>query len=250
MIPRVNMTPASSPATVVVAGVSGVVGLEVLRALQATPRAMRITTLGRRLVPLVDEARVHQQLVDIFRPDTYQKFLPGHQAAICCLPGAQSADVSDYEFSRSDTGAVLSFANACKQAGVKHFEVLGAVNADEKSRSVPLRLNGELRSALALLQFERLSVFQPSVVLTTKHRFGLRHRLAQAIWPAMSLFLFGRLRKYRAVSADTLAVSMVRNLFVRGPKVELLHWPELVALSMRPSRPATMPISGLRILND
>lgn len=61
---------------------------------------------------------------------------------------------------------MLAFLQACKQAGVEHFELLGSVGANAKPSNFYLRTKGELEEGLKALGFARLSLFRPSMILT------------------------------------------------------------------------------------
>ena len=84
----------------------------------------------------------------MLNPESYRHLLAGNQAAICTFGVGQPSKVSQAEFLKFDKDAVLTFATACKQAWVKHFELLGVLGADSKSRIFYLRTKGELRDAL------------------------------------------------------------------------------------------------------
>ncbi len=234
MHPTHPSAPRPAPGSVVLLGATGAVGQEVLRALLDLPQAVQLTTLGRRPVNTPAHARLQQRVVDVHTPASYAPWLQGQQAAICTFGVGQPSQVSRSEFLRVDKDAVLAFAVACKQAGVEHFELLGSVGADAASRSHYLRTKGELRDALVALQFKRLSIFQPSMILTPANRYGLSQALTLALWPKLTFLLGGGLRKYRGIAVGTLGAAMARNLFVPGPALEILHWPEFMALSTAP----------------
>jgi uncharacterized protein YbjT (DUF2867 family) len=137
---------------VVVLGASGAVGGAALQALVAMPKVVRITVLGRRVLPGLT-SKVTQHVVDVFDAKAYQAHLAGHDAAICTFGVGESSKVSNEEFTRVDKTAVIAFAAACKIAGVRHFELLSAVAADAKSASFYLRTKGEINEALAALKF-------------------------------------------------------------------------------------------------
>ncbi len=81
--------------------------------------------------------------------------------------------MSKADFVRIDRDAALDFGRACKAAGVRHFELLCAVGANAKSSSLYLRTKGELQDGLKALDFERLSLFEPSMIITPTNRYGI-----------------------------------------------------------------------------
>jgi uncharacterized protein YbjT (DUF2867 family) len=219
------------PIPVIMMGATGAVGGHVVAALQALPQLGKLTILGRRLLPGPFAPAIKQEIVDVLDPWSYRHLVTGHEIAICTLGVGQPSKVSEAEFVKIDRDAVIAFATACKQSGVKHFELLGAVAADSKSRSFYLRTKGELQDALVALNFERLSVFQPSMILTPTNRYGAAQGILLAIWPIVSVLFVGPLRKYRGIPVATLGTAIAANLFTQGPGVEILQWPDFVALA-------------------
>ncbi len=239
--------PANHLLSVVILGASGAVGGEAVKALLAMPSVTRLTLLNRRTLVL-PASPVHtqfpvlsQHIVDPLDPATYRHLLLGHTAAICTLGVGQPTQVSKEELVRVDKTAALDFARACREVGVNHFELLSAVAADARSSNHYLRTKGELRDGLAALGFERLSVFQPSMILTPTNRYDWKQGVVLAVWPKLAPLLLGRLKKYRGVRIETLGAAMAHNLISAHPPVqsgtrdgkgvEMLHWPEFAALA-------------------
>ena len=207
-------------------GGTGAVGGQAARVLAGMKEVRRLTLLGRRTVEGLAGSVVSQAVVDIFQPGSYQHLLGGHRQAVCTLGVGQPSKVSKAEFVAVDKDAVIGFATACKTAGVQHFELLGSVAADPKASSFYLRTKGELREALVALNFERLSIFQPSVILTPTNRYDIWQGLLLAAWPRISVLLPGTWRKYRGIRVDTLGTAMAKNLLTDGGGTEILEWDE------------------------
>ena len=223
----------SKSLSVVMLGASGAVGGEVVNSLLAMPELKRLTSLGRREIVLPATANgknVKQHVVSIDATDKYAYLVDGHDCAVCTLGVGEPSKMSKTELVHIDKDVVIAFATICKQAGVKHFELLGAAGADSKSRSFYLRLKGEVRDALIALNFERLSLFQPSMILTPKNRYGVSQALILALWPSLSHLMIGPTRKYRGVRVETLGAAMAKNLATVAKGVETLHWDEFQEL--------------------
>ncbi len=78
-------------------------------------------------------------------------------------------------------------------------------------------------------------MIQPSMILTPTNRYGLSQALTLALWPKLTVLLGGALRKYRGIAVGTLGAAMARNLLTTsGSRVEILHWPEFMALTTTP----------------
>lgn len=212
----------SNSHNIIMLGATGAVGGEALKSLLKIPAAKGITLLGRRPVPGMPPDRVSQHEVDILRPDTYADLVPGHDAAICTLGVGQPSKVSKEDFLKVDKLAVIDFANACKAGGVRHFELLASVGISADSSSFYLRSKGELVEELKCLNFERLSIFQPSMILTPTNRYGFMQGITLAVWPIIDRLLIGGLRKYRGIKVADLGDAMARNIFTKGAGDESL----------------------------
>ncbi len=210
--------------SVIMLGATGAVGTESLNTLLTIPQVNKISLLGRRPVENIREKHVHQYNIDVSNPSTYSEKIAGHQIAICTLGVGQPSKVSREDFLKIDKIAVLDFAKACKANGVQHFELLSSVGINSKSSSFFLRAKGELVEELKALQFDRLSIFQPSMILTPNNRYGMMQGLTLAIWPIIDSIFFGSLKKYKGVKVENLGKAIALNILEKKSGEEMLTW--------------------------
>lgn len=225
------MSTAAVPLRVVMLGATGAVGQQALMALLQSGKSVQVTTLGRRTVDAPVDPRLIQHSIDIFEPASYAPHLAGQQVAICTLGVGQPSKVDKAAFIRVDKDAVLAFAQACKAAGVRHFELLSSVGASAQSRSFYLRTKGELNDALVALGFERLSIFQPSMILTPTNRYGWSQALTLAVWPRLNGLLRGPLLRLRGIHVTELGQAMAANALSPGRGEEVLWWADFKRLA-------------------
>lgn len=206
----------SEPRRVLLVGASGMVGGAVKRA--AMGRAdLRLLALSRREVPLPRGARMEMlvapvegwsQAVDAIAP----------QGVICALGTTWKAAGEDEEAFRAvDQHLVLDVARAAKAAGADHFTFISSVGADMGSRTMYLRVKGEVELALAKMGFRRLDLLRPG--LLRGHREGeLRplERLASLASPVTDLLLHGERRKYRSVPVELVAQAALQAMIERA----------------------------------
>lgn len=217
--------------SVVMIGATGAVGTQVARTLAVHASVARLSLLGRRPATDVQSPVVEQHVVDVLDVDSCRSHLPGHDTAICTLGVGEPSKVSREQLVRVDRDAVLDFARACRSAGVSHFQLLGSVGADARSRSFYLRVKGELEDGLVALGFERLSLFQPSAILTPTNRYGFSQGLLLAAMPVVNPLLMGALSKYRGVPVERLGRAMALNTFTAGSGREVLQWADFMVLA-------------------
>lgn len=80
------------------------------------------------------------------------------------------------------------------------------------------------------LGFKRLSVFQPSMILTPTNRYGLSQAITLKVWPLLTPLLFGGLRKYRGIAVEKLGRAIAQNITTKETGVESLQWDDFLRL--------------------
>lgn len=256
--PAPPMTAKDNRHSVLLLGATGAVGTQVATTLATMADVGKVTLPGRRPFTAASSDKFEQVLVDVLDPQSYVEVLPGHDVAICTLGVGQPSRTSREDLVRIDKDAVLDFATRCRSAGVRHFQLLGSVGADPESLSFYLRTKGQLEAGLKDLGFDRLSLFQPSMILTPTNRYGFSQALTLAIWPLVSPLMIGSLRKYRGIRVEQLGLAIALNLRGVGQdrgqahgdpadddsrgvggrsderrSVEVLHWPQIEAVANR-----------------
>lgn len=214
--------------SVVIIGASGAVGGAVLQSLSPSPELGALTLLGRRRIEAPPHAAQH--VVDLGTAASYAHLLPGHNAAVCTVGVGEPSKVDRATFVRIDQHIPLRFAQACKAAGIRHFSLLSSVGVSPSSTSFHLRCKGELEEELKALQFERLSLFHPSMILTPQNRYGFSQGIALRTWPWLRPVLRGSLRKFRGIPVGTLGRAIAANLHEPGAGTEVLEWDDFERL--------------------
>lgn len=219
--------------SLVMIGATGAVGTEVVRAVMGLQRVEKVTLLGRRELADFSHPKVEQQTVDVLDPSTYRHHLAGANAAICTLGVGQPSKTSKEQFLRIDRDAVLDFGRATREAGIGHFQLLSSIGANPRAGSFYLRSKGELEQSLRGLDFDRLSLFHPSMILTPTNRYGIMQAITLAVWPRLHPLFAGSMRKLRGIEVERLGRAMAVNLESPGQRLEVLEWDGIVRLAGR-----------------
>lgn len=121
--------------SIVFLGASGAVGSAVLENILGFSDINKLLLLGRRKLNVAEKSNLEQQVIDITNSTTYQGFIIDFDTAICTLGVGEPSKLSKDEFVKIDKTAVIDFAIACKENGVKHFQLLSSVGVSLSSRS-------------------------------------------------------------------------------------------------------------------
>ncbi|THC46310.1 NAD-dependent epimerase/dehydratase family protein [Massilia sp. Mn16-1_5] len=203
------------PRRVLLAGATGLVGREILRALLADHAVTEIHVLSRRALDQSDP-RVQVHIVDFARLPS----LPRVDEVYLALGTTIRVAGSEQAFRAVDLEANLAVATLAAAAGATRAGLVSAVGADAQSRVFYNRVKGELEAALKPL-FPALVIAQPSLLLGDRSslnqplRWG--ERIAAPIGRLVSPLLPGR---YRPVAASAVAAALVRAVpIARGLRV-------------------------------
>ena len=218
------------PKSIVFFGASGAVGSIVLNKVLNFSEVDKILSLGRRKLELVYTSKLDQKIIDVTDASTYKDLITDFDTAICTFGVGESSKVSKEHFLKIDKKAVLDFAIACKLNGIKHFQLLSSVGANAASKSFYLRTKGELNDSLRSLNFERLSLFQPSMIITPKNRYGFSQAIILKVWPKLDFILQGKAKKYRGIKVEELGKAIAKNTLTELSGTEVLHYNEFKKL--------------------
>jgi len=203
-----------------IAGASGLVGGELLRALLAAPEYDQVIALGRQSLDY-EHPKLRSVQVNFTALDQVVGEL-GCTDAFCCLGTTIKQAGSPEAFRAVDQTAVLAFAWLAQRQGAKSFLVVSSLGAHAQSRVFYLRVKGEMEAALAVLGFKYLGIFQPSLLLGPR----MPPRFGEKAWAFVlglaAPLLGGPLRKHRAIPAAVVARAMLRcALGQRGAGVKI-----------------------------
>ncbi|WP_281615332.1 NAD(P)H-binding protein [Flammeovirga sp. SubArs3] len=216
---------------IVFIGATGAVGGHALTRLLEVDHKGNILTLGRRNVEMkATPTFLEQKTIDIHDPTSYSEYIHGQKIAICTLGVGEPTKMSKADFIAIDKTAVLNFAKECKKNGVKHFHILSSIGVDSKSMNYYMRTKGELNEELIKLGFDRLCIYQPSMIMTPTNRYGFTQAVALAVWPKLDFILQNKARKYRGIKVDMLGKAIANNALLDKQGVEYLQYDDFLKL--------------------
>jgi uncharacterized protein YbjT (DUF2867 family) len=195
--------------TALLAGATGLVGSSVLQFLLTDAAWSRVITVGRRRVAQSHE-KLEQRILDLGAIEAVSD-LPHADDIFCCLGTTISQAGSQQAFRRVDHDFVVGLARTGIRLGATQFLLVSAVGADPESRIFYSRVKGEAEAAVRKLPFRAVQIFRPSLLLGNRGEFRLGERVGMLAAPIMPLFLPGRLRRYRPISASSVAGAMVHT---------------------------------------
>jgi uncharacterized protein YbjT (DUF2867 family) len=203
-----TMPPRDNQRTVLLAGATGLVGGQILRALLADETVAQVHALSRR--PLdIRHPRLQVHLVEFGRlPE-----LPRADEAYLALGTTIKVAGSQQAFRAVDLDANLAVARAAFAAGVRRIGLVSAAGANARSSVFYNRVKGKLEEALEAMDLAALVIAQPSLLLDRRDGLGQPPRLGERIAiPIAKLLAPVVPGPYRPVHARAVARALVKTL--------------------------------------
>lgn len=130
------------------------------------------------------------------------------QRVYCCLGTTMRHAGSKQRFRRVDVDYVLAVARLAQQSGVQQFHLVSAVGAHAKSPLFYCRIKAEVEQRLRSLKLPSLVIYRPSLLLGERDEHRVSEALGAGVARVIGWSMRGPLRRYRAISAETVARAM------------------------------------------
>ena len=194
--------------TALLAGATGLVGSALLPLLLASERYAKVIVVGRRPVP-TQHPKLVQVVTDLDALE-HERLRLIADDVYCCLGTTIRQAGSQEAFYKVDFLYVVRLAALTAANFAAQFLVVSSLGADVNSRFYYSRVKGEMEEAVGQTPFRAIHIFRPSLLLGERAAPRLGERLGAAVLGLVRPLLRGGWRKYRPVTAATVAQAMLR----------------------------------------
>jgi uncharacterized protein YbjT (DUF2867 family) len=192
--------------TAIVIGASGLVGTALVEQLLEDTDFTVVKLFLRKQLGL-SHSKLEQCIVDFNKLDSTSELIKG-DVVFCCMGTTIKVAGSQDAFVKVDYTYVLDFAQLAKRNGIEKFVVVSSLGADKNSSNFYLKVKGDVENDLARLKFKNLIIVRPSMLLGDRKEFRLGELIGKKIMKGLSFLFVGKLKKYKAIEAATVAKAM------------------------------------------
>ena len=188
-------------------GATGATGKDLLLQLLADDTYTEVHCFVRKPMS-ISHPKLHAHVVNFDTPEVWADLLHG-DVAFSCLGTTLAVAGSKEAQWRVDYDYQYAFAQQCKANGVPTFVLISAAGAKAQSKLFYNRMKGQLEEAVKALEFTRLLIFQPSVLVRKgSDRKGEQFGLKMIVL----LNKIGLFKRYRPMPTNVLAQRMRREV--------------------------------------
>ena len=188
-------------------GATGATGKDLLSQLLADDTYSEVHCFVRKPLAL-SHPKLHAHVVNFDTPEAWVDLLHG-DVAFSCLGTTLAVAGSKEAQWRVDYDYQYAFAQQCKANGVPTFVLISAAGAKAPSKLFYNRMKGQLEDAVKALEFTRLIIFQPSILIRSNSDRGAENFSVKAIHFLNKIGLF---KRYRPMPTNVLAQRMRREV--------------------------------------
>ena len=193
--------------TALIFGSSGLIGNQLLKIILQNDNYDRIK-LFVRSVPEIKNSKIEIIQTDFVNLEKYKNTIIGEDCFFCI--GTTHKDSPDkHEYRRIEYDIPVKVAKIAALNSVKSFVYVSSMGANPNSSGSYLKNKGQVEEELKNLNFTKLAIIRPSILLGNRKTFRLGERIGILVMKALSIFFLGSLKKYKPIQAQNVAKAMV-----------------------------------------
>ncbi len=207
----------------IVVGATGLVGTALVDQLAETPNINKIITLTRR-PSSHSSSKVHNHVIDFERLDDYSELFCV-DILFSCLGTTRKQAGSLSAQRKVDFDFQYKVAQIAANQGVSHYLLVSSASAHVNSNNKYLQMKGQLEQQVQSLDFSRISIFQPSLLVGDRPDVRIGEKLGNIILPV--LCLLPAFRQFRPITGGEVAEKMLKVSQQSGSPLEWFKLDEL-----------------------
>lgn len=206
--------------TAIILGATGLTGNLLLQKLIDDTRYDSIKLFSRKKIEGLP-SKVQQFIGNIIELENFKEDFTADEV-FCCI-GTTLKNSPDKNVYRSiDYGIPTKAAQLSKENNIEMFMVISALGANPDSALFYNKLKGEMEQKVLSFNIKNTFILQPSYIKGDRNENRPLERIYDVLFPLISVFLVGKLKKYKTIKATAIADAMY-NLAELKPNIKKIE---------------------------
>ncbi len=194
--------------TAIIIGATGLVGSFITLKLLDDNRYDKVKVFVRRSLEIV-HSKLEENIVDFEKIDSWKELLICDELFSALGTTIKKAGSKETQY-KIDFTYQHEIAEAASNNGVKNYFLVSSLGADYKSSNFYLRMKGNLDEKIQQLNFERIRIFRPSILVGLRSEERLGESISIKIAGVVAK-LIPPLKKYKPINASLVAEAMIKT---------------------------------------
>ena len=193
--------------TALLFGSSGLIGGHLLNELIKNNKYSKVK-LFVRLKPEINDSKIEIIKTNFNNLKNHAEDIKGDDC-FYCIGTTKKNSPDKNEYKRVERDIPVEIAQFAKKNLVNSFIYVSSGFADPKNSGSYLRYKGEVEEELKKMNFAKVAIIRPSILLGNRKTFRLGERIGILVMKALSIFFLGSLKKYKPIQVEHVAKAMV-----------------------------------------
>ena len=193
--------------TALIFGSSGLIGNELFKTILLNNSYDKIKIFVRS-VPEVNNPKVEIIKTDFSNLEQYKDKIIGDDCFFCIGTTKKDTPNKD-EYRRVEYNIPVNVAKIAKANSVKSFYYVSSIGANPNASSNYLKNKGQVEGELKNLNFTKLAIIRPSLLIGNRKSFRLGEVIFTPIMNTLTFFAFGSLKKYKPIKIENVVKAML-----------------------------------------
>ena len=188
--------------TAIIFGSSGLIGNELFKTILLKKSYDKIKVFVRS-IPEINNPKVEIIKTDFTNIEQYKDKIKGDECFFCI--GTTKKDTPDKdEYRRIEYNIPVDVAKIAKVNSVNSFFYISSIGANPNASSNYLKNKGQVEEELKNLNFSKLAIIRPSLLIGNRKSFRLGEIIFTPIMNTLTIFAFGSLKKYKPIKIENV----------------------------------------------
>ena len=193
--------------TALLFGSSGLIGSHILFKLIKNNSYHKIK-LFVRSDPKMNDKKLEIIKTDFNNLKNYKEYIKGDDCFFCI--GTTKKDTPDKdEYRRIEYNIPVDVAKITKSNSVNSFFYISSIGANPNASSNYLKNKGQVEEELKNLNFPKLVIIRPSLLVGNRKSFRLGEVIFTPVMNTLTLFAFGNLKKYKPIKIQNVVKAIL-----------------------------------------
>ena len=187
-------------------GSTGLIGSNLLKYLEHDTYFSKVNVITRKPFHFKN-SKFKNIVIDFNDTNSIQNSLKNCQIVFVSVGTTQSKvnwDLKKYK--KIDYEIPINIAKEAKKLNINKYLIVSSAGADINARGFYLSLKGQIENDIINIGIKNTFIFRPSLLMGNRKENRIGEKIAQVIMPIFSFLLP---KKYRPISAESVAKSMI-----------------------------------------
>ena len=193
--------------TALIFGSSGLIGSHLVRLIIKNNNYNKIK-LFIRSESIISNSKIEIIKTDFNNLDKHKESINGDDCFFCI--GTTRKNTPDInEYIKVEYNIPLEVAKISKQNSINSFTYISSLGANPSASGLYLKNKGQTEEALKKLNFPKLSIMRPSILLGNRKENRIGEKIGIFIMMSFSPLFLGKMKKYKPIKVENVAKAMI-----------------------------------------